>query len=204
MKYLSYLIIIICLFSCQSKVDKHINLESYSQGIETLRQVDTVGNTDYPKALSLFEESVKTNPNHIESRYWKALCEIHMNKLEEALQTSELTIKKFEMEEHSLMPSFLIYAGIIERINENMDSANVYFIQAKYEYEKRFKKDENDFAALMNISFVLSCMDKNEEALEFISSVKITNDNKELLEQIKADIEDYDIDKALKMLTNIY
>ena len=127
-----------------------------------------------------------------------------MNKLEEALQTSELTIKEFEMNEHPLMPAFFIYAGIIERVNENMDKANIYFVQAKDEYGKRFEKDENDFAALMNISFVLSCMDKNDEALDFINSIKITDKNKEMLEQIKADTKDYDVDEALKMLTNIY
>ena len=202
MRQLSILILIATFFSCQTKVGKEKSLNYYNQGIKVLGMVDTIGKIDYSKALPLFDESVRLNPEFIESRYWKSQCEIHLGQLDKALETSESVISDFKNNNHRLMPTFYVTAGLIQKIKKNSDKANEYFKKATEIYSLRIDKNNKDTDAIMNKAVVLCYMDSKNEALAFLNSIAVNEENRTILGQIRENISTFDSDKLLTEIKN--
>ncbi len=196
MKRITYFIIAFVLFiSCQTK--KEINLESYKSGIEVLEKVDSNGNTDYSMALELFAKSEKTNSKHVETKYWKSLCEIKLGQLDNALKTSQTVFNDSGNDGHILIPQFYTTAGLVEKINGNIESSTLYFEKATNIYDLRIKKSINDIDAIMNYAIVLCYMDKKDSAILFLNSISLNEEKQTELEQIRESISLFDADEII-------
>lgn len=202
MRKLSAFFLIATLLSCQTKVDKVKSLDYYNQGIKVLGQVDSIGKIDYSKALALFDESVRLNPESIESKYWKSQCEIHLGKLDEALETSESVINDLKNNRHALMPSFYVTAGLVQKINKNLDKANEYFKIANEIYSLRIEKNNKDTDGIINKALVLCYMDRRDEALAFINSIEVNDENRTMIEQIRENVTTFNSDNLLTGMNN--
>lgn len=200
MKQLAALFILVFLISCQSKKDSDKKMDNYNQGLKAMNNIDSVGRIDYANAIGYFEKSVTENPNHIESRLWKMQCEMNLGKFENALETSVSVINDKEMANHVLIPFFYINAGLVERINGDTISSDKYLSSAIEVYNSRIKKDNNDTEAIMNKASVLCYMDKKDEAIKFLDSFTINEENKTNLEQIRSAILDFDSEKVISDL----
>jgi tetratricopeptide (TPR) repeat protein len=202
MRQLSILILIVSFFSCKTIVDKEKSINFYNQGINVLAQVDTTGKIDYLKALALFDESVRLNPESIESKYWKSQCEIHLGQLDKALKTSESVTKDLKNKSHTLLPSFYVTAGIVRKVNKNFDKANEYFKIAIEIYTLRIEKNYKDTDAIINKAIVLCYMDSKDEALAFINSIAVNDENRTMIGQIRENISTFDSEKLLTEINN--
>lgn len=172
----------------------------YDQGLKAMNKIDSLGRIDYANAIGYFEKSVTENPTHIESRLWKMQCEMNLGKFENALETSVYVINDKEMANHVLIPFFYINAGLVERINGDTIKSDKYLSSAIEMYNSRIKKDNNDTEAIMNKASVLCYMDKKDEAIKFLDSITINEENKTNLEQIKSAILDFDSEKVISDL----
>lgn len=196
MKSIAYLILIfVVLISCQTETK--MNLESYKSGIEVIEKIDSNGNIDYTNAHELFSKSVKVNPNHIESKYWKSYCEIQLGQFDKALMTSTTVIQDEENVEHVLLPHFYVTAGLVEKINGNINNSILYFENAANIYDSRIKKNINDIDAIMNYAIVLCYIDKKDTAVSFLNTISLNDEKQTELEQLRVSISDFDADKAV-------
>lgn len=200
MKHLATLLVLVFLISCQSKKDTEKTLVDYNQGLKAMNNVDSVGRIDYANAIGYFEKSFTENPTHIESRLWKMQCEMNLGKFENALETSVSVINDKEMANHVLIPFFYINAGLVERINGDTIKSDKYLSSAIEIYNSRIKIDNNDAEAIMNKATVLCYMDKKDEAIKFLDSITINEENKTNLEQIRSAILGFDSEKVISDL----
>lgn len=200
MKSTLLLIFLLALNSCNTNVDKKIDLESYQKGIEILEAVEDQGKIDYLKALDFFNNSIRLNPNHIESKFWKMQCEIQLGEMDNALQTSVSVLHNLDNKEHKLTPHFYVTAGLVEKINGNIDSSLKYFDEAIQIYGIRIEKNINDTDAIMNKTIVLCYMDRKNDAVKFANSISLNEENEIILDQIRQQILNFDTNKVLTEL----
>jgi len=203
MRPLSILILIVTFFSCRINDDKAKSLNYYNQGIKAIGQVNTIGKIDYSKALTFFDESFRLNPEFIESGYWKSQCETHLGQLDKALETSESVINNEYHTNHKLIPAFYITAGLLQKIKGNSSQAIAYLKKATEIYSLRIEKNNNDTDAIVNKAIVLCYMDSKNEALDFLNSIAVNDENSNILEQIRENISTFDSDNLLQEIKNI-
>jgi tetratricopeptide (TPR) repeat protein len=172
MKTIYLLILVLISISCQSNSDKEKSLELYKKGNEVIGTADSAGNPNFSAALDFFTESVKLNPDFIDSRYMKLQCEIDLGKLDDALVTSNTTLDKFGNNEY-LIPVFYISSGLLERVKGNMDTSIKCFESALKIYERRIKKKSDDIDAILNKATLLCYLNRESEALDFINSISL-------------------------------
>jgi tetratricopeptide (TPR) repeat protein len=178
-------------------------MESYQLGIRILEKNSELGKVDYSKALDYFDESVKYKSNNIESLYWKMHCEIQLGQFDNALQTSISVINDFDNDNHKLLPSFYVSAGIVEKINGNIDNSIIYFEKAEQIYGLRVDKNINDTDAIMNKALMLCYMDKKEDAIEFVNLISLNEEKQIILEQIRDQVLEFDLDTLINNLVKI-
>lgn len=200
MKQLVTLLVLVFLISCQSKKESEKIFEDYNQGLKAMHNVDSVGRIDYANAIGYFEKSVYENPTHIESRLWKMQCEINLGKFDNALETSAYVINDKEMANHVLIPIFYFTAGLVEKIKGDTIKSYKFLNSAIEIYNSRIRKDKNDTEAIMNKASVLCYMDKKDEAIKFLDSITINEENKTNLEQIKSAILGFDAEEIISDL----
>ena len=193
-----FIIVIVALISCQTK--NEMNLESYKAGIEILEKIDANGIVDYSRALELFTKSEKILPKHVESKYWKSHCEIQLGQIDNALKTCKTVFNDSENDEHILMPHFYTTAGLVEKVNGNIDSSILYFDRAVYIYNLRIKKSINDIDAIMNKAIVLCYMDKKDSSITFLNSISLNEEKQTELEQIREEISLFNADEIIMKL----
>lgn len=202
MKHLRILIIVLGFYSCTPNENIQKSQKFYRKGVAVLGQVDSLGNQNYSKALLLFDNSIKFNEDHIEAKFWKTQCQIHLGKLDNALSTSIDAINYFKESDHILVSNFLITAGLIEGVNLNLIKSHEYFELALEVYDERINKNIDDLDAIMNKATVLCYMSRKQEAIEFINSISICDDNELLLNQIKESILTLDYTSILDVIKN--
>jgi tetratricopeptide (TPR) repeat protein len=198
MKLLSTLIVAILMISCQSDLKKKESEEAYKKGIETLEKLLVDGQPDYKKAKEYFSRATQLNPNNIKAQYWKAHAEFYLAKFDETYITATNALGKSKFK-HSLRPDFLVIAGLsAKKLGKNGDE---YFIEATKIYEKRIKRNINDIDAIANKAIILCYMDKKNDAIEFLNTLFLNENNQALLEQIKIDIQTFDTGEFLNQVT---
>lgn len=127
-------------------------------------------------------------------------CELNLGDLENALKISKTVITNSKNKNHKLIPYFFISAGLVEKIDGNTDRAIDYFSSAIEIYNSRIKKNINDTDAIMNKAIILCYMDKKDNAISFLDSISLNEENQILLEQIRKDIVDFDSEKIINEL----
>ncbi len=202
MRKLFLLIILVVFTSCKPKSNFAQSHYFYEQGMLALQELDSSGEQDYQTALPKFNEAVKQDSNHVQSRYWKSYCELRLGKLDDALKTSVMAINILDKTNNELLPYFLITAGLIELVNKNTVNSNEYFEKAKSIYENRLKSNMNDIEAIMNKATVLCYMGKKDVAIEFVNSISVDKKDHALLLQIRGQIEDFDNEEILQKIKN--
>lgn len=197
MKILTSLILIILMINCQPDFKERESEEAYKKGIETLEKLSEDGEPDYRKAQEHFAKATHLNPENITAQYWKADAELKLGKFDESLRTSLTALDEAEFK-HRLRPHFLVIAGIsAKKIGK---SGIEYFKEALAIYETRIKDDINDIDAIMNKAIVLCYMDKKENAISFLNTLSLNEENQAFLEQMKVDINKFDADEVLDQM----
>jgi len=198
MKILTSLILTVLMIACQPDLKERESEEAYKKGIETLETLLEDGEPDYKKAQEHFAQATHLNPENITAQYWKADAELNLGKFDESLRTSLTAIDKAEFK-HRLRPHILVIAGIsAKKIGKSGDE---YFKKQIAIYDTRIKDDINDIDAIMNKAIVLCYMDKKENAIAFLNTLSLNEENQALLEQMKVDIKAFDADEVLNQLT---
>lgn len=197
MKILTSLILTILMIGCQPGLSERESEEAYKKGIETLETLTEDGKPDYRKAHEHFAQAIHLNPENIIAQYWKADAELKLGKFDESLKTSLTALDKAEFK-HRLRSNFLVIAGIsAKKIGK---SADEYFKKAIAIYDARIKDQINDIDAIMNKAIVYCYMDKKENAIAFLNSLSLNEENQALLEQMKVDIRAFEADEVLNQL----
>jgi tetratricopeptide (TPR) repeat protein len=192
MKFLTAFILSILLVSCQSDLKKKESDEAYKKGIETLERLSENGDPDYNEALKHLSLATDLNPNNINAQFWKADAELKLNEFNLSYNTAITALDKTDSEHH-LRPNFLVIAGLsAKELGKNGDT---YFSEAIIIYENRLKRNNNDIVAIMDKAIVLSYMDKKNEAIDFLNTLTLNEENQAFLEQIKANIRTFDADE---------
>ncbi|MDO8896934.1 MAG: hypothetical protein Q7V19_04740 [Bacteroidales bacterium] len=197
MKILTSLIMIILMIACQPDLKERESEEAYKKGIEALETLLEDGEPDYKKAQEHFAQATHLNPENIAAQYWKADTELNLGMFDESLRTSKTTLAKSGFK-HPLRPNIFVIAGIsAKKIEKNGDE---YFNEAITIYEKRMKRNINNIDAIMNKAIVLCYMDKKDDAIAFLNTLSLNEENQTILEQIKIDIQTFDSEEALNQL----
>ena len=185
------------MIACQPDGKEYESEEAYKKGIETLETLLEDGKPDYKKAQEHFAQATHLNPKNVTAQFWKADAELKLGKFEESLETSITALKKSEFK-HRLRPHILGIAGIsAKKIGKSGDG---YFSEAIAIYEKRMKGDINNVDAIANKAILLCYMDKKGDAIAFLNTLSLNEENQAFVEQIKIDIQTFDADEVLNQL----
>ena len=200
MKMSLVIVLTFLVVSCQSDITERQSQEAYKNGIEVLQQASGNQKAVTERALEHFSKAVTIDPANMEAALWKSQMEFKLGKFEDALLTANSAIERLEDESHRLLPNFYLTAGMAEIMNGNHSLSHDYLQKASEIYEQRIEKDRNDVDAIGNKAIALCYMGKKNEALAFLNSLSVSKENQELVEQMKADIAEFETGEALKML----
>ena len=208
MKQLTVIMILILISSCNptnDPVNDPVNdstndFENYDKGVELLGAVNADDQIDYLKAIEYFDKSIQSNPNHIESKYWKVHCEFKLGNFDEVLVVSKSVISNPKMKNYKMLPDFYVYAGLVEKVNGNYQESNLYFSNALDNYNSWINYNENDTQAIMNKAMVLCYMGKKNKAISFLDLISSNNKNQTEFEQIRQGIVDFDSEEFVNEL----
>lgn len=203
MKKFTIILFIFTIVSCQTSKNKVESKKAYERGMALMNGNSANGTIDYSKALGLFNNAAILDPGNIESLYWKAQCEIHLGKFDDAYQTAENALNDLKNDDNRLKPYFYVIEGIVQKINGNTESADKQFKQALKIYELRLTKDINDKDALANKALMLCYMNRKGESTEFLNTVKVTTDNKSFIEDTKKSIIEFNADTVFYKIKNM-
>lgn len=205
MKHTIFLIFLVTLISCKQKTEVQESKEKlnfYEIGMKNLQELDSLGKPNYRIAIINFDKAIRENPEDINPRYWKAHCELNSGKFNDALQTSISAINQFKDTNERLLLDLYTMAGIIEKINNNTSKSNLYFSEALIIIDSRINSTTNDIDALMNKAIILCYLDKKEDAITFINSIPVTEENQALLTQTKENLYEFNADEAIGKIKN--
>jgi tetratricopeptide (TPR) repeat protein len=200
MKQLIILTFLIPLISCHLRTDSDKNLDNYNLGLKILETIDSNGEIDYVNAHVFFEQSLQEDSNHIESSYWKMQCELKLGKLDYALKTSKHSINNPKFKNHKLISHFYVTAGLIEKINGNIEISTDYLLTAIEIFNSRIENNVNDTDAIMNKALVLCYMNEKGKAVSFLDSISLDEVNQTILEQFRKDIISFNSEKIMNKL----
>ena len=189
---MNFVLLIFLALSCQSNVTETQSQIAYQKGIELLQQASGNQEVVVARALEYFSHAVSIDSTYIEANLWKS----QMGMFEKALQTANSAIESLEEENHQLLPNFYLTAGMAEIMHGNQSSSQEYLQKAFEIYSQRIKKDRNNIDAIGNKATILCYMGKKNEALTFLNSLAVSKENLILIEQMKADISEFDTDEA--------
>jgi len=154
---------------------------------------------DYRKAQEYFAEAVLLNPENITAYLWKADAEIKLGNFDQCFKTAQMALTKVDSK-HAHRPYFLIYAGLsAQMLGENGDS---YMEEAVVYYNKRLEEDIRDLDAIMNKAYTLCYLRRKEEAMVFLNTLSVNQEDQASLKQIIESVQSFNADEVLTRLTN--
>ena len=198
MKFILVFITAFSLVSCESDLYEKKSNEAYRKGILTLKNHSENGEPDYKEAYNYFVQATEIDPDNITAQYWKADTELKLGMFEKAFLTAVTTLDNLQ-DDHRLRPNFLVIAGLSAK--KYGDSRDKYLSEATKIYEKIIIDDINNVDAIMNKALVLCYMGRKDDALNFLNTLSLNEENRALLEKIKVDIQNFDADTVMKQRT---
>jgi tetratricopeptide (TPR) repeat protein len=194
MKFILVFITAFALFSCESDLNEKKSNEAYRKGIITLKNHSENGEPDYKEAYNYFVQATEIDPDNIKAQYWKADTELKLGKFEKAFLTAVTTLDNFQ-DDHRLRPNLLIIAGLSAK--KYGDRGDKYLSEAIQIYEKRIIDDIDNVDAIMNKALVLCYMGRKDDAVNFLNTFSLNEENHALLEKIKVDIQNFDAETVM-------
>jgi len=210
MRKILLLIIILSLNSCGQNEEIIQRDELFKKGMDEIGLVILGETSDYKKAISYFDKSLKIDPSFSAASYWKSDCEFKSELYTDAIKSIDKALKLNN--KNKFNASLYTISGVSLRINGESERAERQFNKAIEIYEKEIKNSFNIFdskrydkkiSAIMNKSSVLCFSDKKDEALIFINSIPKNNENKMALEETRKYIVEFNFDEFLKMTKRV-
>lgn len=149
----------------------------------------------YKDAIPYLERSIFYNKYHMESYSLLIRSQMEAGDYESAITTIQKANKALQTINENWLPNYLSDAGYIERRNGNIDKSNEYYNKALAIFESRIERDQYDIAAVESKAFILCLMDKKEQSIDFITSIKQDPYHSDFYSMIKPSIEKLNLEE---------
>jgi len=189
MKIVIVLLFSIFLFACQPKDYEIQSEKALNRGIETLRNLNEQGEANLLKAKQYFKEASELNLENISALYWKSNLEIKLGQFNEALKTAQSAIENSHLIGHDYEAYLYMHAGISTQ-QLQLDGEQ-YFNKAIHIYEDKINSNINDLDAIINKAITLCYMDQKKNAIDYLNSISLNEENQGQIDQAISDIRSF-------------
>lgn len=163
------------------KNDREESERLYDEAVALLAG-DGASIVDCLAAQGLLEQAIKADDENIDVYFGKVLNELNLWRPDSAYHTATLAIEKIGPHgKNHLKAYFYTVKGFIAYDRGDEADARVQLASALTLYEEYLKEDPTNLDYLLNKSVLLSGLEGREQALEFIESLPLKEDDKQLL-----------------------
>lgn len=198
MRLLGFGFILIILFSCQSNKVVNLSKRYYNLASDTMNysvneqnKIDSTSKSRLLIANSLLDSCIRYNSTYIRAYYWKSLYLFRLKNYLEAYTTASLGISKCAKGDEKTLVMLYVQRGILNLHLNKTDSFGD-LVNALTLYDKAIKNKPDNLDAIMNKAIVLCCMNRKDEALEYLKSIKI-KEKQPLIDDIIISINEFDM-----------
>ncbi|MGE0076348.1 MAG: tetratricopeptide repeat protein [Bacteroidales bacterium] len=178
MKHLIFGFIIIIAFSCQHKKTRNkpenylkLALDTMNYSVNNRDKIDFTSKSRLLIANSLLDSCIRIDSSVINAYYWKSQFLIQLKDYSQAFETASRGIAKCSKGKTEIMVKLYVQRGVLSHYLFKKDSSDD-LNKALMLYNKIIKNKPDCLDAIMNKSMVLCYMNKKDEAIKYLKSIK--------------------------------